>query len=128
MPDELKIARVTPVPKAGDLKLTPNYRPISILPVLSKIFERLVYKRIYSFLQQNSMLNEKQFGFRKGYSTEMALSSFVERITSSLDKGQHTVGVFLDLKKAFDTVNFNILFDKLSHIGIRGNPLNLLKS
>ena len=128
VPNELKIARVTPVPKAGDLKLTQNYRPISILPVLSKIFEKLVYTRIYSFLQQNNILNENQFGFRKGYSTEMALSSFIEKITSSLDKGQHSVGVFLDLKKAFDTVNFNILFDKLSHIGIRGNPLNLLKS
>ena len=128
VPDELKIARVCPIPKTGDLKLTQNYRPISILPVISKIFEKLVYTRIYSFLQQNNILNANQFGFRKGFSTEMALASFVEKITTSLDKGQHAVGVFLDLKKAFDTVNFNILFDKLSHIGIRGNSLELLKS
>ena len=128
VPDELKIARVTPVPKTGDLKLPQNYRPISILPVLSKTFEKLVHNRIYSFLQQNNILSESQFGFRKGYSTEMALASFVEKITSSLDKSEQTVGVFLDLKKAFDTVNFNILFDKLAHIGIRGSPLELLKS
>ena len=128
VPDELKIAKVTPIPKTGDLKLPQNYRPISILPVLSKTFEKIIYSRIYSFLQSNNILNKNQFGFRKGYSTEMALASFVEKITSSLDKGEQTVGVFLDLKKAFDTVNFNILFEKLAHIGIRGNPLQLLKS
>mgnify|MGYP001553100430 CR=1 FL=1 len=128
VPDELKIARVTPIPKSGDLSLVQNYRPISILPVLSKIFEKILYNRVYSFLQENNILSENQFGFRKGYSTEMALSSFVEKITTSLDKGQHTIGVFLDLKKAFDTVNFNILLDKLFHIGIRGNSHALLKS
>ena len=128
VPDELKIARVNPIPKSGDLLQPQNYRPISILPAISKIFERLAYTGIHSFLQQNNILNENQFGFRKGYSTEMALASFVEKITSALDKGQQTIGVFLDLKKAFDTVNFHILFDKLNHIGIRGKSLELLQS
>lgn len=128
VPDELKIARVSPIPKKGDPLQPQNYRPISILPVFSKIFERLLYNRIYSFLHLNNILNSNQFGFRNGYSTEMALASFVEKITSALDKGQHTIGVFLDLKKAFDTVNFPILLDKLNHIGIRGKSLELIKS
>lgn len=128
VPSEIKIARVTPVPKSGDLRLLQNYRPISVLPVFAKVFEKLVYNRIYNFLNQNNIFNSNQFGFRKGFSTEMAIATTVETITNALDRGDNVIGVLLDLKKAFDTVNFEVLFKKLNHIGIRGNALKLLKS
>eukprot|EP00914_Ancora_sagittata_P002405 GHVO01005317.1.p1 GENE.GHVO01005317.1~~GHVO01005317.1.p1 ORF type:complete len:374 (+),score=-11.49 GHVO01005317.1:285-1406(+) len=105
-----------------------NHRPISVLPAFSKIFERLLHDRIYTFFQQNNIISNYQYGFRKNYSCEMALSVTIDHITSSLDSKKHVLGLFLDLKKAFDTVDYSILLQKLTHYGIRGNALNLLKS
>lgn len=119
-PDNLKSARITPIHKNGDRKSVNNYRPISTLPLLSKIFEKLMYSRLYSFLSKNQILAEHQFGFRLNRNTSDAVLQFLDYAYDSLDKGNQVMAIFLDLKKAFDTVNHKILLDKLNHLGIRG--------
>lgn len=128
VPFELKIARVTPIYKSGDNQLCINYRPVSVLTCLSKIFERCMYNRLFKFLESNNVLNDCQFGFRKDSSPELALSLLVERITRALDAKENAVGLFIDLSKAFDTVNFKILLQKLEIYGIRGTPLKWVKN
>ena len=127
-PSELQQANIIPIHKGGDPTLFPNYRPISVLPVFSKIFERLLYTRLYKFFSDQHIIIDTQFGFRKGFSTEQALAYTFERITLELDRGNCVVGLFLDLKKAFDTVHHEILLQKLYHYGIRGGTHTLLKS
>lgn len=122
-PDSLKIAKVIPIYKKDDLTQIKNYRPISLLPVISKILEKIVYKRLYSFLQENNTLICNQFGFRKGFSTDYALIQSCDKITQTLNNKEHIIGVFMDLSKAFDTMNHNILLQKLTHYGIRGTAL-----
>ena len=97
-----------------------NYRPISLLSNISKIFERIMYTRLQDFLKTSEMLYKVQFGFRKTYSTNHALLSIVEKFRNSLDKNMYTCGIFIDLEKAFDTVNHHIILSKLNHYGIRG--------
>ena len=126
VPDQLKIAPVIPLFKSGEDGLISNYRPISILPVFSKLFEKVVYKRLINYLDSNNILFNKQYGFRKNHSTLLALLDLVDKITSAIDEKKYTVGIFLDLSKAFDTVNHDILFDKLSFYSIRGLPLDWL--
>ena len=127
-PTELKRANVTPIHKGGDSSVFSNYRPISVLPVFSKIFERLLHQRLMSFFTSNNIISDSQFGFRKGYSTELALARTIDEISTHLDNGNIVIGMFLDLKKAFDTVNHSILLNKLYHYGVRGNPHLLLKN
>jgi len=128
IPDAFKFAVVTPVHKGGDAATLTNYRPISVLPVFSKVFERIFHTRLYNFFQSHSVLCDQQFGFRKGFSTDMALLTAVDQITASLDSGHNVVGLFLDLRKAFDTVDFEILLRKLSFYGVRGNALLLCRN
>ena len=125
-PDELKIARVVPLFKTGDKNDITNYRPISLLPVLSKIFEKLIHSRLISFFDENNVLYNKQFGFRKQHSTVHALHTAVSQIINSLNNNETVLGVFLDFSKAFDTVMHNILVKKLEHYGIRDKALTLL--
>ena len=127
-PDILKTAKVTPIHKKESKLNYMNYRPISLLSVLSKIYEKLIYLRIYGYLDKNNLIFAKQFGFRKNYSTNHALVSITERIKSMLDNGQFVCGIFIDLEKAFDTVNHEILCDKLTYYGLRGNVNNLIRS
>lgn len=127
-PTELKQANITPIFKKGDPTLFQNYRPIAILPVFSKIFEHLLHTRLVSFFDRNNIISSSQFGFRKHYSTEQALASTMERISSELDHGNDVIGIFLDLKKAFDTVNSEILLRKLHFYGVRGIPLALIRN
>ena len=127
-PAQLKTANVTPIFKSGDSKLVGNYRPISILSVFSKIIEKLMHSRLYQYLASNNVLYAKQFGFRKGVSTEVALISAVDKITRALDSKKHVVSLFLDFRKAFDTVNIPILLSKLAHYGIRGVALEWFRS
>ena len=127
-PAELKMARVIPLYKGDNNQLIHNYRPISVLPFFSKIFEKIVSKYVLRFLDDNNILYEYQFGFRKYYSTSHAIITLVERVTKALDTGKYIVGVFLDLKKAFDTVDHCILLNKLEKYGTRGNILNWVKS
>lgn len=121
VPKSLKYAIVTPIYKTGEQNLMSNYRPISVLPVFSKILERLIFKRLYSYITEKDYFSKHQFGFRKKLSTEMALLTAVDKITQALDNREHAVGLFLDLKKAFDTVDSNILLQKLNRYGVRGN-------
>jgi len=97
-----------------------NYRPISLLSVFVKILEKLIYSRVMNFLKKYSVLYKYQFGFRKGYSTSLALIDVIDTINMSLDSNEYVVGIFCDLQKAFDTVNHEILLTKLNYYGIRG--------
>ena len=105
-----------------------NYRPISLLNCFSKNFERLIHKQVISFLHKHALLYQYQFGFRENHSTTTALIEIIDGIKNDIDKGDFVVGTYLDLKKAFDTVNHSILFEKLEHYGIRGLPLQLFQS
>jgi retron-type reverse transcriptase len=128
VPKKLKCAKVVPIFKNGENDVFSNHRPISILPVFSKILERLIHKRLYKFVSCYNLLHENQFGFRPGLSTEMAILQVYNNIISALDSRKHTVGVFLDLSKAFDTINHDILLSKLAHYGIRGIALEWFRS
>ena len=127
-PSELQLAKVIPIFKSGDSTKMCNYRPISILSFFSKIFEKLMYNIVNNFLYKNEVMYKYQFGFRKIHSTQHAIITLVDRITSSLDSGDLVIGVFLDLKKAFDTVDHHILIKKLFSYGIRGNTLKWFQS
>jgi hypothetical protein len=128
VPDDLKIAKVIPIYKAGDKRNITNYRPISVLPTFSKILERLLYNRMINFLNKHEILSQSQYGFRKKLSTSMALLDLVDKLTNSIENNEYTIGIFIDLAKAFDTVNHKILLDKLYHYGIRGIPHSWFKS
>ena len=122
-PDKLKIARVTPIFKTGDKFTLSNYRPISILPCFSKLLERVMYNRLYAYLTTNNILYEKQFGFQINHSTDHAIIQLVNEILHSFDENKFTLGVFIDLSKAFDTVNHQILLSKLEHYGVKSTNL-----
>ena len=116
----LKVASLTPVHKKGDSLDCNNYRPVSLTSNLSKLIEKLVHKRFYNFLKKHKLLYEHQYGFQKKDSTNHALIDITEKIRSALDQNVFTYSIFIDLQKAFDTVNHNILLYKLDHYGIRG--------
>lgn len=108
-PDTLKIAKVTPIYKKGSKDTPGNYRPISVLPVIGKIFEKIVNKQLMNFLEVNNVLQQHQYGFRKKYSTKLSVVNLCNAILKSVDEGKVTIGVFIDFKKAFDTINHDIL-------------------
>ena len=127
-PDELKIANVLPLFKACDPCVFNNYRPVSLLCVLSKVFEKVMYNRLIIFLENYDILFDNQFGFRKLHSSYMALMVLTDKLIKSLENGEFVIGVYLDFSKAFDTVDHEILLSKLSHYGIRGNSLKWFQS
>ena len=127
-PNELKVALVSPLYKAKDPMIFSNYRPIPLLPLFSKILEKLMYNRLLSFLNKCKIMNKNQFGFRNNHFTSMALLIMLENIRNALDNGECAIGIFLDFKKAFGTVNHDILLNKLYNYGIRGIALKWFKS
>ena len=124
----MKIERVTPVFKSGDTSLITNFQTISILPCFSKMLETIMYNRLYKYLTKSNLLYFKQVGFQKGYSPEHAILQVVEQINQSFEKSEFTLGVFVDLSKAFYTVDHQILLKKLEYYGIAENNLRWFKN
>ena len=127
-PTKLKIARVIPLFKKGDPHVFDNYRPISLLPAISKIFERIVFDQTYNYFTKNKLLYTSQYGFRKQHSTELAAVELVDRVAHYLDSGKLPISIFLDLSKAFDTLNHTILLKKLAYYGLNGTSLDWFRS
>ena len=123
-PDNLKVAKVIPIFKKGEQTSVNNFRPISILSPINKIFEKLLYSRLIKYVDKSNILYKYQFGFRKNHSTEHALIELVDQIRLNMGGNQMTCGIFIDLSKVFDTVNHKIL----EYYGIRGKALDIFKS
>ena len=117
VPKEWKLARLVCLHKDGDKTYMDNYRPLSILPVASKILERVVQKQLINYLEATNQLSPHQFGFRKHHSTQDAVTFFADHIRKGIDLGSLTGAVFIDMRKAFDTVNQTLLLNKLNDLG-----------
>lgn len=127
-PIKLKQAKIVPIHKKHDKKNVINYRPISVLPTISKIYEKAVYLQFKEFLETYNLLDKDQHGFRSGRSVVSAAVSFIETIIESVDKGKHTIGVFMDISKAFDSVKHSKLIEKLKALGVENSALNWFQS
>ena len=127
-PGSLKSAKITPIFKKENKQLYTNYRPISSLPFISKVFERCMANRIVSFFEKFKLFSDKQFGFLKNKSTKDAIFTFTESIYDALDDKNHNISILVDLKAAFDTVNHTILLKKLERYGVRGHCLQWFNS
>jgi hypothetical protein len=127
-PDILKIAKVLPIYKKDDHSKINNYRPISMLPSISKVFERVIHNQLYDYFDCNSLFYQGQYGFRCKHSTELAALETLDRIVNVMDKNGIPMNIYLDLSKAFDTLDHEILIQKLSHYGIQDSSLRLLNN
>ena len=127
-PDNWKTARVAPIFKKGSTQDKSNYRPISVLPVVSRLFEKLVFDQLYSYFNDNKLIFSDQSGFRSLHSTLTSLLRCTNDWYLNIDKGLYTAGVYIDLKKAFDTVNHEILLSKLEYYGIKGKEFRWFHS
>ena len=127
-PDKLKVAKVFSIYKSGKKYVLSNYRLISVLPCFPKILERIMYNRLYNYLNENEILNGKQFGFQAGHSTEHAILELIDQVSHAFGNNSFVPGVFIHLSKAFETVDHNILLEKLSMHGVKGNNLQWFHS
>ena len=126
--DSFKKSKIIPIFKKGDQSLLINYRPTSLLPTISKVFERIIFDQMYHYFNSNSLLAEQQYGFRKKHSTEYAAVKLVDHISKEMESGKTSCSLFIDLSKAFDTLSFKILIRKLRHYGVTDTDLRLLIS
>ena len=127
-PSVLKISKILPIHKGDSVFEMSNYRPISLLPIFSKILEKLMYARVIDFIKRFKILYENQYGFQKGLSTEFAINCLLNNIVECLENKEIGFCILLDFAKAFDTVNHEILLNKLEYYGIRGTAFNWFKS
>ena len=127
-PSQFKLARVIPLHKGGSVHDINQYRPISILPLFSKIFERVVYHQLYNFFDKYEILTPFQYGFRKNKSTTQAVLNQLEYIYNNLDQNKTVISIFMDFTKAFDCIDHEILLKKLYFYGVRGTPYDWFSS
>ena len=129
-PDKLKIAKVIPIYmyKKGDPQLFENYRPISLLPTISKVLEKIIHKQLSSYFDEYGLFFPNQYGFRPKHSTEYAALELIDRIINKMDKNEIPIDIFLDLSKAFDTIDHTILLHKLKYYGLEDSTLRLFES
>ena len=127
-PDNLKVAKVTPLFKKNDSQLMDNYRPVSLLNSISKIFEKVVHKQLSAYFKKHKLFYKSQYGFRDEHSTELASMELIDRVMNSFEKKHTPLAIYMDLSKAFDTLDHKILLHKLDYYGIKGSELNWFKS
>ena len=127
-PEAMKLSDTVPLYKSKDHSETTNYRPVSLLITISKLLEKAIHTRVYEFLEETKQMYQSQYGFRKKHSCETAVAELVANIIKNIEEGKYTLGIFLDLSKAFDTLSHELLLRKLDRYGIRGIPLNWFES
>ena len=127
-PDLYKSSKVIPLFKNGSTLSVTNFRPISLLPIISKVFEKLIFIRLSSFLSKYEILTDYQYGFQAHKSTELAVNTIINNVVKAFEEKNKAYRIFLDFAKAFDTVDHKILLKKLEHYGIRGTPLKLFEN
>ncbi|KAL0829802.1 hypothetical protein ABMA28_003285 [Loxostege sticticalis] len=127
-PTELKRSIVKPLHKSGSHDEVNNYRPITLIPILSKIFEKVMHDKISTFISLEKLLKNEQFGFRRGSSTTLACFHLIKEVAQNLNNATHTLAIFLDMSKAFDFVSHKLLLNKLDKYGIRGTALSWIES
>ena len=127
-PDDFKLSKVIPLFKKGDSSLLINYGPISLLPTISKNFERVIHDQMYECINKFNLLAEQQYGFRKQHYTEYAAVKLINHVSKEMEAGKTLANVYIDLLKAFHTLTFDILLYKLKYYGVTGTALDLIKS
>ena len=128
VPDEMKVSKIKPLFKKGDVTLLNNYRPISLLPCVSKIFERVLFNQLYEYFERNDLLTQHQYGFRKNHSTEFAAMELIDRVANLLELGKIPFNLYIDLSKAFDVLNHDILLSKLEFYGLNELTIKFIKN
>ena len=128
VPDEIKVSKIRPLFKKGDVTLLNNYRPISLLPCLSKIFERVLFIQLYEYFERDNILTQCQYGFRKNHITEFAGMELFDRVTKLLELGKRPFNLYIDLSKTFDVLNHDILLSKLEFYGLSESTIKLMKN